>query len=460
LRARKPYFPAVLVVLIVLFILIAVAVTLLFITSREESGTRITLQVVGSPSDEDLQQAIDIIGDRLRALGIDDARVDREGDTGIVCEIPGTQATERVLTIVSSTGQVQFREVLDIITPGSEEYDSTEVTIPDVEDPEAYQALEDQEIVLASEGQDGEPCKVRMGPTRLTGDIIAAAEAAVDEESGGYKILFELTDEASHLFGELTAELVCKQLAIVLDYNLESYPTVNEPITGGSGVITGEFSREEAKDLALVLRLGALPVKFEPNPRIEYYGSASPASETENGTDTSVPETVVSTKQLVLETTKGQIVIDLFTEDTPETVAHITSLVDQGYYDNLLWYRVEDFVVQTGGHLQSLMAESPGTEPDPVELEEALAEDMKVKTVMDEIGHSNIRGAVGMAKPMDPQTEMPIADSATTDFYILKMDVTSLDPHFAIFGQVVKGMDIVDSLETTDVLLTAAVIDK
>jgi len=111
--------------------------------------------------------------------------------------------------------------------------------------------------------------KVRLGPTRLTGDIIASAEAAVDQEKGGYEIKFQLTSEATPQFAALTQELLNKQLAIVLDYKLESFPTVQSAITDGNGVITGDFSREEARDLALVLKLGALPVEFNPDPLVE-----------------------------------------------------------------------------------------------------------------------------------------------------------------------------------------------
>jgi cyclophilin family peptidyl-prolyl cis-trans isomerase len=168
----------------------------------------------------------------------------------------------------------------------------------------------------------------------------------------------------------------------------------------------------------------------------------------------------VSNKQLVLETSKGEIVIDLFTKDTPMTVDHITTLCDQGFYDNLLWYRVEDFVVQTGSHYQSLLAQSEGGQPDETQAQDAYTQDSQVGTVLDELGQSNVRGAVGMAKPSDPTTQLPQANSATTDFYILKQDETGLDQYFTVFGKVVKGMDVVDSLETTDTLISAQVRNK
>jgi peptidyl-prolyl cis-trans isomerase B (cyclophilin B) len=79
---------------------------------------------------------------------------------------------------------------------------------------------------------------------------------------------------------------------------------------------------------------------------------------------------------------------------------------------------------------------------------------------MDEVEFSNLRGAVGMAKPSDPQTQLPQANSATTDFYILKTDTTQLDQYFAIFGKVVSGMEVVDSLESTDILVAATIREK
>ena len=161
------------------------------------------------------------------------------------------------------------------------------------------------------------------------------------------------------------------------------------------------------------------------------------------------------TSKLVLETSKGEIVIGLYGNEAPLTVQHMSDLVSQGFYDGLRWYRVEDFVVQTGSHYYSLQAEYGEAEPDQAALEEAMGKDQEVVAVPDEIGLSNLRGMVGMAKPNDPQTQQPQADSATTDFYILKQDATGLDAYFTVFGKVVEGMDVVDALETTDTLIAA-----
>jgi peptidyl-prolyl cis-trans isomerase B (cyclophilin B) len=166
------------------------------------------------------------------------------------------------------------------------------------------------------------------------------------------------------------------------------------------------------------------------------------------------------TAEMVMETSKGEIVIGLYGEDAPLNVQHVTDLVNRGFYDGLLWYRVEEFVVQTGSHYQSLMAESGDAQPDEAKLQEAFTLDQEVGVVMDEIGISNLRGAVGMAKPSDQTTQEPTANSATTDFYILKQDTIQLDTYFTIFGKVTSGMDVVDSLQDTDILVTSTIREK
>lgn len=166
------------------------------------------------------------------------------------------------------------------------------------------------------------------------------------------------------------------------------------------------------------------------------------------------------TAEMVMETSKGEIVVGLYGEDAPLNVQHITDLANRGFYDGLLWYRVEDFVVQTGSHYRSLMAEAGDAQPDETKLQEAITEDQSVGVVMDEIGISATEGAISFAKPSDPQTGQYQANSATTDFFILKTDRTDLDPYFSVFGKVTSGMDVVNSLEATDVLLTVTIREK
>jgi cyclophilin family peptidyl-prolyl cis-trans isomerase len=100
-------------------------------------------------------------------------------------------------------------------------------------------------------------------------------------------------------------------------------------------------------------------------------------------------------------------------------------------------------------------------EEEPMTYEEALALDQSVSAVQDEVGVSNLPGAVGMAKPCAPETQEPVPDSATSQFYIIKEaapeETAFLDSYFTIFGEVTEGMDVVNSLVVGDDLLKAEI---
>jgi preprotein translocase subunit SecD len=106
-----------------------------------------------------------------------------------------------------------------------------------------------------------------MGPVEITGDMIRRATAlygsGADGGPPGWKIDFTLTSSGATTFGDVTTRLVGKQLAIVVDNVVISAPTIDEPITGGSGVITGSFTKARAQDLATQLNSGALPVNLK-----------------------------------------------------------------------------------------------------------------------------------------------------------------------------------------------------
>lgn len=231
-----------------------------------EGGISITMQAVGQTDSGTMEKAAEIIRNRIDALGLTEPVVTAEGENRVLVQIPGEKDVERVRKIVGSTAQLQFRQVLEILGAGDAAYDTTEVTNVDPANEQAYQALKDQEVILTS-GENGNVYKIKLSPTRLTGDIISSSTAEVDKDKGGWMISFTLTDVATKQFADLTTELKgqpspLNQLAIVLDYNIESYPSVNEAITEGKGQITGSFTKQRAQDLALVLKLGALPVDF------------------------------------------------------------------------------------------------------------------------------------------------------------------------------------------------------
>ncbi len=117
--------------------------------------------------------------------------------------------------------------------------------------------IADQAVVLPGRGQ---PIGYVLGPAELTGEAVAEAAATFNNE---WVVNVDLTDEGSVGFDAMAARYFGQQIAIVLDGVVESAPAIRATEFGGTAVISGTFAEEEARDLAVALRFGALPVEFE-----------------------------------------------------------------------------------------------------------------------------------------------------------------------------------------------------
>jgi len=175
---------------------------------------------------------------------------------------------ERLLQVIGQTARLEQREVLESLSPTSPGYDATPVTCGTSAERRSeactFEALRNEQVVFLD--RDGET-KHKLGPVLITGDMIRRAAAVYDTGGQtavgqGWQIAFDLTSEGAAVFGEVTTRLVGRQLAIVVDQTVISAPVVENPITGGSGVITGSFTENRAKDLATQLNAGALPVNL------------------------------------------------------------------------------------------------------------------------------------------------------------------------------------------------------
>ena len=131
---------------------------------------------------------------------------------------------------------------------------------------------------------------------------------------------------------------------------------------------------------------------------------------------------------VTIETSKGNIVLEVYPDLMPVTVGNFEKLVKANFYDGLKFHRVEHWVVQ-GGDPQGNGTGGPGWSI-PLETSGELL---------------NVRGAVAMARSSHP-------DSAGSQFYILKTDAAWLDGEYAVFGKVTEGMEIVDQLARNDVM--------
>ncbi|MGA9160851.1 MAG: protein translocase subunit SecD [Actinomycetota bacterium] len=175
---------------------------------------------------------------------------------------------ERLLQVIGETARLEQREVLGVLTPSDPNYASTPLTCGTAAERAtqecSFEALKDKNVVF----QDRDDAtRYQLGPVEITGEAIDKATAVYNAGSStsvgqGWEIRFDLTGDGSGKFADVTTRLQGRQLAIVVDDQVISAPTVQSPITNGTGVITGSFTEARAKDLATQLNAGALPVEL------------------------------------------------------------------------------------------------------------------------------------------------------------------------------------------------------
>lgn len=222
-------------------------------------GTQIVLETRDSPTAaadrEATERTLEVLRRRVDGLGVSEPNLARSGENRIVVELPGVQDPREAAQVLGRTAQLTFHPVRGTDRPG-----------PDSPAPKGERALRDE---------SGQP--LRVGPAALTGEQVDGAEAGFDAERGsGWYVSVDLRGSGEAKWARLTGEAACepagdpaRRAAIVLDDKVISSPQVNESvacgtgITGGSTQITGSFTQQEAQDLALLIKGGALPVPVE-----------------------------------------------------------------------------------------------------------------------------------------------------------------------------------------------------
>jgi preprotein translocase subunit SecD len=224
------------------------------VTGRDDKAGRFTLAMrdrqVGQLRDDAVRQGVETIRNRVDQFGVAEPTITREGHDRILIQLPGVQDPERAKALIGKTALLEFK-LLDEQTP--------------VEQAQAGRLPETSEI-LTQRVVDKETKQERKVPyvvlkrTLLTGAELTRAEVQADPNSpGNWQVAIEFTATGARIFGDVTEQNVGRRLAIILDGSLYSAPRINERIPGGRAVITGQFSVDEARDLAIVLRAGALP---------------------------------------------------------------------------------------------------------------------------------------------------------------------------------------------------------
>ena len=232
-----------------------------------------------------LEQTVSIIRNRIDALGVAEPDISLQGET-IQVQLPGLADQQEAEDVIGRTAQLQMRPVLADLAPDTPPFRNA----PSCEEQLEAVPPPDEEVVLCERGREErtpenpEPedlpreqwGKIRVGPVALTGTDIDTAVASLDQTGIGYEVQLGLTSEGADKFAQVTGELACKEqtdpqrrFAIVLDGIVESAPGVSPEvacdigITGGQAIITTGGGEEEARELALVLRTGALPIQLE-----------------------------------------------------------------------------------------------------------------------------------------------------------------------------------------------------
>ncbi len=188
------------------------------------------------------ERALEVIRNRIDEFGVKEPTIHQQGEDQIVVQLPGVTDRDRALEIIGRTAHLEFKLVSD--DPALLKK-SVEGNIPP-----NYQLhqLEDGERLLVEK------------KTVLTGATLTTAQVQFDQSRFNAPIVgLRFNGEGAKIFAQVTADNVGRRLAIVLDGKVQSAPRIQEPIPGGEAVITGRFTPQEASDLALVLRVGALP---------------------------------------------------------------------------------------------------------------------------------------------------------------------------------------------------------
>ncbi len=192
-------------------------------------------------------QSIEIIRRRVDEFGTNEPYIQRLGENRIQVQVPGATESERIKSVISQTARLSFRMV-DVSLTAQEARASGRVPAGSELLPSADKA----EIVA------GRPAEYLVQRRALIGgDNLVDAQAAF--QNGEAVVSFRFDSSGARRFADATRANVGKPFAIVLDEKVISAPVIREPILGGSGIISGSFNTESARDLALLLRAGALP---------------------------------------------------------------------------------------------------------------------------------------------------------------------------------------------------------
>ncbi|MDA8026017.1 MAG: protein translocase subunit SecD [Actinomycetota bacterium] len=224
-----------------------------------------------------LNETISIISNRVNGLGVAEPNISAQGHN-IVVQLPGVKDPQAALKVVGQTATLRFRPVLCSTTAYVAPPKSLHLTAAELQPTCPTSATNSNllsyvpsttsqsdtataNVLLPHITNNVVTARYVLGPTLMTGASLKTAVAGLDS-TGNWIVQFTLTSTGSPLFDSIAKQYYQKNIAIVLDGNVISAPTINSTSFGGHGQISGAFNQSQADNLALVLRYGALPVQL------------------------------------------------------------------------------------------------------------------------------------------------------------------------------------------------------
>jgi preprotein translocase subunit SecD len=213
----------------------------------DAGGGLIRLSITQAATTERIRQAVDqsiqIVERRINELGTVEPTIQREGADRIMVQVPGLQDPTRLKEILGKTAKLTFRLVDVAVNP---------------EQAVGGQLPGDDEVLYQAKTTPPMPVVVQKR-VMVSGEDLVDAQPGFDQRTGEPIVSFRFNTSGARRFAQVTQENVGRPFAIVLDNQVISAPVIREPILGGSGQISGSFTVEQANDLAILLRAGALP---------------------------------------------------------------------------------------------------------------------------------------------------------------------------------------------------------
>ncbi|MFP3944132.1 MAG: protein translocase subunit SecD [Alphaproteobacteria bacterium] len=192
-----------------------------------------------------LNQAVEVVRNRIDAFGVSSPSIQRQGVDRIVLQVPGVTNTAEIKRKISKTAKMSFRAIEGTATP---------------EQAKSGRAPVGTEVLTSDE--PGEPPLIVRKRVIVGGGNLTGSSPYFDQQSGQWVVTMRFDGPGARRWANWTQENVGRRFAVVLDGKVISSPRVNEPILGGAGQIEGRFSAQSADELATLLEAGALPAEL------------------------------------------------------------------------------------------------------------------------------------------------------------------------------------------------------